>query len=231
MVRPWLHLTLASVCLAQAPSGRSERNFLLEVANDQATLATAPFRMTGKQWLTTALPLAGATALLIVTDARVSASVPDTPGLARVSKGISEAGALYTLGAGVAGTAIYGKLARQPEAVRTGALAARSLISSTILTYSLKFAGGRERPYDNAGEGRFWKARDSFPSGHSLTTWAVATTIARRRNCPRWLAITSYAAAAAVSLSRIGARKHFPGDVFAGSTLGFLVGSRMAHQP
>jgi membrane-associated phospholipid phosphatase len=232
MLRSWILVVLAGACLAQqSDDGGATRKFMRDVRSDQIALCTSPFKMSKKTWLTTALPVIGATALLTLADAKVAKSLPNTDDQVRISKAISQAGAFYTLGAGVVGTALVGKFADKPEAVHTSVLAGRSLISTTLLTYTLKFATGRERPTQGNGDGRFWKAKDSFPSGHAMATWAVATTIARRPNCPKWLAITSYVAASAVSFSRIGARKHFPSDVFAGAALGSLVGSRMARQP
>ena len=231
MVKFGIHLLLAGVCLAQPPAnGSATGRFLREVGGDQAALLKAPLKLTQKKWLATALPIVGATTVLLLTDTAAVRSLPNTPDQISVSKAISNAGTLYTLGAGVVGTALVAKLAGKPEAVRTSVLAGRSLISAAALTYSIKFAAGRERPSDN-DEGRFWKAKNSFPSGHAVASWAVATTIARRPDCPKWLAITSYVAAGAVSLSRIGAQKHFPADVFVGSTLGILIGARMARQP
>jgi len=45
------------------------------------------------------------------------------------------------------------------------------------------------------------------------------------------LAITSYVAATGISLSRVGAQRHFPADIVAGGFLGALIGTRMARQP
>lgn len=232
MVRFWLPLLLAATSLAQPQAGGSQPvGWKRTIAQDQIALFATPLRLQKSQWISTVLPLAGVTTVLVLRDRSMASALPNTPDQIRTSKRISHLGDLYTLGAGIGGAAIAGSLARKPQVVRTSALAGRSLISSTLLLYTMKVAAGRERPIHNEGDGRFWKGRDSFPSGHSMATWAVATTVARRPRCPKWLAITAYAIAGAVSLSRISANVHFPADVAAGGALGFHIGNRMARQP
>ncbi len=65
----------------------------------------------------------------------------------------------------------------------------------------------------------------SFPSGHSATAFAAATAVAVL--CPR-LRPFALAIAAAVALSRVYLRVHFPLDVVAGSLLGACVGGLCA---
>ena len=62
----------------------------------------------------------------------------------------------------------------------------------------------------------------SFPSGHSATAFAAATAVAVL--CPR-LRPFALAIAAAVALSRVYLRVHFPLDVVAGGLLGAAVGA------
>jgi undecaprenyl-diphosphatase len=61
----------------------------------------------------------------------------------------------------------------------------------------------------------------SFPSGHSATAFAAATVIAIM--CPRLRPVVLLLAAA-VALSRVYLRVHFPLDVLAGGLLGAAVG-------
>ena len=65
----------------------------------------------------------------------------------------------------------------------------------------------------------------SFPSGHSATAFAAATAVAVL--CPR-LRPFALAIAAAVALSRVYLRVHFPLDVVAGALLGCGVGALCA---
>jgi undecaprenyl-diphosphatase len=65
----------------------------------------------------------------------------------------------------------------------------------------------------------------SFPSGHSATAFAAATAVAIL--CPR-MRPWALAIAAAVALSRVYLRVHFPLDVLAGAAIGAGVGALCA---
>jgi undecaprenyl-diphosphatase len=62
----------------------------------------------------------------------------------------------------------------------------------------------------------------SFPSGHTLLSFAVATVIARRHP---WLTPWAYGFAMLVGVSRISVGVHWPVDVLAGAVLGVLIGA------
>jgi undecaprenyl-diphosphatase len=68
-------------------------------------------------------------------------------------------------------------------------------------------------------------ANASFPSGHSATAFAAATAVAIV--CPRLRPVV-LVLAAAVALSRVYLRVHFPLDVVAGGLLGAAVGGLAA---
>ena len=67
---------------------------------------------------------------------------------------------------------------------------------------------------------------DSFPSGHSMATFAVAAVLAVRFPKVRWLVILW---ALTVSVSRLFRASHFLTDVVAGAVLGVLIGAVVAH--
>lgn len=61
----------------------------------------------------------------------------------------------------------------------------------------------------------------SFPSGHSVTAFALAFVLAR--TYPRYV-VLFYGLAVLVALSRVYLAKHFPSDVVAGAVVGILAG-------
>jgi hypothetical protein len=187
--------------------------------------------MNRRQIFTVALPLTAATAGLIATDERAAKWLPNTPDQIRWSKRISTWGSVYTLGGLMAGSLIVGRVKDKPRVFQTGRISAEALLDAVIVGYAIKGMTARERPIDNSGQGRFWKGGDSFPSGHAIDNWAVAVAVGRSRGCPKWLAITSYGVATAVSLSRWGAYKHFPSDILVGSVFGGLIGNYVATRP
>ena len=216
----------------QATGGKNTSGtklFFQTLLSDQKALLTSPFRMDGGQAVTIALPLIAGTAGLMAMDRDATKWLPNTPDQVKWSKRVSQIGALYTLGGVVGGLTLVGKKKDEPEIFHTGRSSARALINATIINYGMKFTAARERPLENDGKGRFWKGGISFPSGHSMDTWAVAVVIARSKS-PKWLKITSCAVATAVSLSRWGAQKHFASDIFAGSVMGGLIGNFVANR-
>jgi membrane-associated phospholipid phosphatase len=107
-------------------------------------------------------------------------------------------------------------------------LAAASVAHTESVSQMLKFAGGRERPdYGDATRGRFWHGQQSFPSGHAMATWAVATVISREYHHRRLIRYGVYALPIVIGASRIGARRHFLSDVVAGGAIGHLIGGWM----
>lgn len=96
-----------------------------------------------------------------------------------------------------------------------------------IVVNSLKHIIGRPRPrLTHSGGWHWWPSLesglDSFPSGHTSATVAVATVLARALPRLRWV---PFALAVWVGASRIWRGSHFPGDVVGGMALGFVVGS------
>ncbi|NJO83299.1 MAG: phosphatase PAP2 family protein [Blastochloris sp.] len=86
----------------------------------------------------------------------------------------------------------------------------------------LKHLIGRPRPkFAHSGEWQLtpsWASGlDSFPSGHSAASFAVATVLAKRFPAvgPLCLGIAAF-----VALSRILRGSHFPTDVFGGAVVG-----------
>ena len=90
----------------------------------------------------------------------------------------------------------------------------------------------RQSPYTGQGEGKFfsgnWTA-GSFPSGHATLAWTLATVMAHEY--PNWpVRLLAYGVATAVSTTRVTGGVHFPSDVFAGSVIGFGVGTYVSHK-
>lgn len=91
---------------------------------------------------------------------------------------------------------------------------AEAVVVNGIYTAGLKNAVKRNRP---DGSDRL-----SFPSGHTSSTFALAS-VANAHYGPK-VGVPAFALASAVGLSRIERGKHNLSDVLAGATLGFVVG-------
>ena len=210
--------------------GSFTKNFLKDTWLDQKAIWSAPFRMNREQLVKIALPLAAGSAALFATDADAMTVLPNTPDQVRWSKQVSRIGAVYTLGGIVSGTMVVGSVKHKPQVFEIGHLATHALVDSIIVSYALKYATARERPYANDGQGRFWKGGDSFPSGHAMHSWATAMVVAHSPGAPKWFKIATFGVATAVSLSRWSAQKHFPSDILVGGVFGGLIGEYVSHR-
>jgi membrane-associated phospholipid phosphatase len=108
-------------------------------------------------------------------------------------------------------------------------VAIQSLVAhgiAALLANGLKHLIGRPRPkFIHAGDWQMtlsWASGlDSFPSGHSTASFAVATVLAKRFPlfAPLCIAIALF-----VALSRVFRGSHFPTDVLGGAVIGILSG-------
>ncbi len=107
------------------------------------------------------------------------------------------------------------------KSYQTGA----SLVLSTLLTNGLKLTVKRKRPFETYPELIYRKdnvSSYSFPSGHTSTAFALATSLSL--SFPKWyVIIPSYTYAAAVSYSRMYLGVHYPTDLLAGIITGIGV--------
>ena len=125
------------------------------------------------------------------------------------------------------------------KARETGFLGAAAIGHSQLLTLGLKYVTQRKRPLDYKAEGlggtAFWRGGDSFPSGHSSGSFALATIFAYEYGQDhKWVPYASYGLASVVAASRLSGQKHWMSDLFVGGTMGFLVGRyvyRNHHDP
>jgi mannose/cellobiose epimerase-like protein (N-acyl-D-glucosamine 2-epimerase family)/membrane-associated phospholipid phosphatase len=214
---------------AAGRQGNVASRFAGDVWTDQKAVWSSPFRMNRRRLTHIALPLAAGTAALIATDREAARLLPSTQDQALWSRRVSLAGAAYVLAGAVAAPILAGTLDHRPGAVSVGRSAAEALADSGIVVSVMKPMFWRERPTAEGGKGRFWRGKNTgFPSGHSMMSFAVATAVARNRHAPKWLAITAYTAAVAISFSRWPAQKHFPSDILVGAALGGLIGNYVA---
>jgi membrane-associated phospholipid phosphatase len=200
---------------------------------DQAEIFTSPLRVTHHEhaWRFVA-PFAVAAAM-IPFDKHISAQLPSGHG--GPSRTISDVG-LYGTAASVGVLYIYGVLRHDDHARETGLLGTESLMNSVLPPAALSLVFGRYRPFQGPmgeqGEGDFFRNNvyaASFPSGHSIYTWSMATTIADEYpSTPNKL--VWFGVGTTVAISRITAREHFVSDVIAGSAIGYLIGRHIFHK-
>ena len=219
-------LILSAVALACAA-----QDFPKRVLSDEHFLLTTPFRAKPRDlaWI---IPFGAVTGLLIASDSHTMTShIRSNP--------LAEARSAAISNASLAGlTAIpfamygFGRLRENPHLEEGAVLAGEAFVDSLITSEALKVTLRRNRPLQDKASGGFfgsnWKDA-SFPSSHAMLSWSVASAIAHRY--PGWLTQTAvYSLAAAASVPRITAEKHFPSDVLVGGVLGWLIGREVFKQ-
>ena len=136
--------------------------------------------------------------------------------------GVKIGNALPVLAIGAAGLAALNS--SDPVLSRTGYAATEAGGVAFLAVTGLKYVFGRARPTQDLGNRDFKflssaGGHDSFPSGHTIISWAIATPFAEEYRAP-WL----YGVAAVTNLARIGSRQHWLSDTVAGSLLGYGIG-------
>jgi hypothetical protein len=201
----------------------TERNFVKNLAFDQIHIWESPFKMRDSD-ATWAVPFGIFTGSLVATDHDASKQLAK-PTRLDTSKKISNLGLYSFIGAG-AGFYGLGLISHDDHKRETGLLSGEAFINATLLAEALKYAFGRQRPFEADHFGHIGKGGSSFPSGHAIDSWAVATVFAHEYPNP-FMEIAAYGLASAVSVSRITAGQHFPSDVLVGSTFGYLIGRKI----
>ncbi len=203
------------------------RKFFRNILLDQKAIWTSPFHMKRsdvKYWVL----FGAATGALIATDHRSSQQLPNTKDQVAYSGKISNAG-IYALAPLTGGLYLMGVFTDNAKARETGLLGAEALVDGLVLFEGLKLVTGRERPTVNGGHGNFFRGGDSFPSGHAMESFALASVIAHEYRHKKIVPVLAYGLAALVSVSRLSGRQHFASDVVAGGAMGWFVGTYVFH--
>lgn len=205
-----------------------ERQFFKNILRDQKAIWTSPFHLQGgdARWLA---PLGLGTAALIATDRRTGDKIGESRKQLNASRIVSYAGSAYGAGSVALTFYLVGRWKHNERARETGVLGAEALIDSAIVVTALKGITQRRRPTAAKGRGNFFDGGSSFPSGHSIQAWSLATVIANEYHDRRLVQITAYGIAGAVSLARFTGHKHYLSDVLVGSAMGYGIGRYVYH--
>src|SRR5437868_4946207 len=197
--------------------------YLQHLYSDQKAIWTAPLKIRDNHlpWL---IPFFSTTAGLMVLDSHVARQVPLDLSLRSRSHQLANLGTAFLVGSG-AFLYLHGRFTHNEHSRETGLLASEAAIDSIATASALKLMSGRERPLQNF-EGRFWQGGTSFPSEHAAIAWSVASVLAHEYPDARWQTAL-YGTAAAISISRVTSRDHFPSDILVGSALGYLIGRQV----
>ena len=227
---------VSSVALPEAPAGGSETypsdkgnptpgGYALRILHDQKSLYAAPFKPANLKWDALVLIPTG---ILIAEDRHIERQLP-TGNLGKYST-ISNIVIGSTAG-GLAATWLYGLKSGDSHAAELGYMEIESLIDTLFVYAPMQFTLGRQRPGEGNGNGDFWRHHSlntSFPAGHAMFTWNMAS-VAAHEYPKTWVKLLAYGAALTVTTSRFVGRDHWAGDTFAGAALGYFIGSHVFH--
>lgn len=211
-----------------SPSPSALTGFAKQFLEQERGLWTSPLHIAPNdmKWL---VPLGISAGALLRTDRNISNEANEAAGLRRPSRIISQAGSATATFIAPLALMTIGRLTNNERASEAGLVGLQAVLNSALIVQMLKSATNRERPNKLTGNGGFWDGGKSFPSGHAMTSWALATAISDQYPDKKWISITGYSVAAAVSVSRVGGLNHFPSDVLIGSSLGWLIGHYVSH--
>jgi hypothetical protein len=192
---------------------------------DQKELYLTPFKPSNFKW--DALVLGG-TGGLIAADRHIEKHI----GTAHYTfyQATSDV-AIAGLGATLGGVWIWGLKGDHPHAKETGVLELETLVNTFLIYTPMQLLAARQRPGEGNGNGDFWKHHNintSFPGGHAMFTFAMAT-VASHEYSQWWVQALAYSAATIVTVTRFMARDHWSSDMFAGAALGIGIGAHIFH--
>ena len=210
--------------------GGTWKQLYSDVLEDQATVLRSSLQVArGHHWRPV-LAVAAATAGLIALDPR------DTPSFRRTTMfhGFNTVASGRNTGVAMAlvPAAFYVVSAKRSDSYgkQTMFLAAQAVVDAQIMTFAMKMIDRRIRPSDVRNDSyadTWFKAGvfegKSFPSGHTMTAFALADVFAERYKARRWVPWVAYGLAGVVGFSRLTLQSHFPSDVFAGGVLGVVI--------
>jgi len=211
---------------------------LPNLINDQGRIWSFPARVVqGHNWIPTTAIL-GTTAGLVALDPFVGSYFHGTQTFQSFNNVFTSKAT--TIGMIATPVSLYaiGRMRGDAKMQQTALLAGEAVADAEILTTVLKGATRRMRPVDIRSGGNYWdtwfesvgsalRGNGSFPSGHTIAAFSIATVIARRYGNHRWVPYVAYGTATLVGFSRLSLSSHFLSDVFMGGALGYSI-SRFA---
>lgn len=138
-----------------------------------------------------------------------------------LSRGLSHSGLILPVSVPMA-MGVYALVQKDEPLLKEAVYIGTSVIEAVGLTYGLKYAFDRQRPYDRyPGKVHPIDPEDSpsFPSGHTAAAFSLATSLSI--TYPKWYVIAPSAVwACGVGLARINQGVHYPSDVLTGAAIG-----------
>ena len=138
-----------------------------------------------------------------------------------LSRGLSHSGIILPIGVPTA-MGIYALIKKDQPLLKDAVYIGTTVIEALGVTYGLKYAFDRQRPYEKyPGKLNPINPEDSpsFPSGHTAAAFSLATSLSI--TYPKWYVIAPSAVwACGVGFARMNQGVHYPSDVLTGVAIG-----------
>jgi membrane-associated phospholipid phosphatase len=210
----------------------SLRQLPMNILSDQKNLWLFPWSLAhGRHWLPT-IAVVGVTAGLLAADPHDVSYFRRTTTFNGFNQVFSGRGSTLEIGLVPASFYLIGLARKDSYTQKTALIAGEALVDSIVVYGVIDAVSRRLRPSDIAPQGpfndTFFRANNglfnhSFPSGHTIEAFAVATVFAQRYRKHRWVPWVAYGIAGTIGFSRITLQAHFPADVFLGAALGYSI--------
>jgi len=219
----------------------SWRSLPKDFLHDQKGIWLFPTQLARGKHLVPTLAITGVTGILIATDSQVMPYFGKHQGQLDDVNDVFDASITSAEVIAVPVSLLVAGYVRHDDyQLQTAILAGEAYANAAIVDLAIKAVTRRQRPIDVVGNdyqdtffsgGKSPFHGSSFPSGHAMGVFSVATVVAERYRNHWWVPVLAYSFATAISFSRVTTLAHFPSDVFLGAALGYTVTKYAVLQP
>ena len=194
-------------------------------------MAKRPFDFSQEALIMNAIVLGGfGLTHLVDEDVREEAISEDNDDLRDVTDIFEPFGDFYLMLGATGGAYLAGELTGIDSVTRVGQNGFQALALAAIPVTLTKELVNRERPNKNGDASSWFDSGNSFLSGHTTYSFALASVIAREYEETGWVPYLAYGSAAMVGAQRITHDKHWISDVFVSALVGWGVGQMIYQQ-
>lgn len=231
-------LLLSFIILLKYPLFGQFKYTFSQFGNESVDFLKQPLKWEGNDWLKIGVVGAGAFLLLETVDQPIRTAVLKDQSYYK-SAPIEFGriwGELYTPVILFSGFALHSLISNNLETRKIGYEIGQASIYAGVITYFLKVAIGRTRPYMNEGTTSFHPFSSLFdddlhssPGGHNVAAFVLSTVLSRNAKSG-WLKAVAYLPAVLTFVSRVYQDQHWTSDDFFGAALGYYIATWVVDQ-
>lgn len=231
-------LLLCFVILFEYPLSAQLKYTFSQFGNETIDFIKSPEKWEGSDWLKIGIVGAGTFLLIETVDQPVRTAVLKNQEYYK-SVPIEFGrmwGELYSPVILFSGFALHSLITDNIETRKIAYEIGQASIYAGAITYILKVAIGRARPYMDEGTTSFHPFSSLFdedlhssPGGHNVAAFVLSTVLSRNAK-PGWLKAVAYLPAVLTFISRVYQDQHWTSDDFFGAALGYSIATWVVNQ-